>query len=145
MCKHTDLPADDLCRDGGADDVRLAHVAHPEEQAQLAVAQAHDGVAREEQRLRALLGPRQLGKHNARHEALDHDACDGLHAQDEHGLRALGRDGAAAVANGVLRGTRPGREQRSPKEESKRRQHFPKKLTVLRGTRPGREQPELPT
>lgn len=71
------------------DDVTLAHVADTEHEGQLAVALADDGVPAEEQRLRALLGPRQLCEHHSHHEGLDHDARDALQTHHEDGGRAV--------------------------------------------------------
>lgn len=72
--QHFALPrhplADQLRPHVRLDDVRLPHVAHAEQQAHLAVAEAQARVAGEEQRLRALLRPRQLGEHDAHHEGL---------------------------------------------------------------------------
>lgn len=63
--------SDHLCTHGRADDVRaLAHVAHSEHETQLAVALADHSVAREQQCLRALLGPRHLGEDDTHHECL---------------------------------------------------------------------------
>lgn len=56
------------------DDVRFSHVAHAEHEAQDTVPLADDGVSTEQQRLRALFRPGQLGEHHAHHERLDHDA-----------------------------------------------------------------------
>jgi hypothetical protein len=81
--------ADQLRADACADDVRLAHVADAEHEAQLAVALADDGAAAEQQRLRPLLGPRHLGEHDAHHERLDHHARDALQAHDEDRLGTL--------------------------------------------------------
>jgi len=69
--------------------VRLAHVADAELQAQLAVAHAHAAVAAEDERGGALLGPRQLGEHDARHQRLDDEPDHRLQADGGHQVRAL--------------------------------------------------------
>lgn len=71
------------------DDVRLAHIADAEHQAQDTVPLADYRVSAEQQRLRAFLRPGQLGKHHAHHERLDHDAHDALQAHDEYRLGTL--------------------------------------------------------
>jgi hypothetical protein len=71
------------------DDVRAAHVADAEDETHLAVALADDGVAAEQQCLRPLLGPRQLGEHDAHHERLDHHPSDALQAHDADRSRTL--------------------------------------------------------
>lgn len=89
------LALDELGAHMRFDDVTLAHVADAEHEGELAVALADDGVPAEEQRLRALLGPRQLGEHHAHHERLDHHARDALQTHHE--------DGGGAVLLGVAR------------------------------------------
>ena len=98
-----DAHLDHLSADAGSDDVGLAHVSDAEEEAELSVALANDGVAAEEQRLRPHLGPRQFGEDHAHHERLDHDADDALDAHDEDGFRTLFRRVASAVADRMLR------------------------------------------
>ena len=60
----------------GLDDVRLAQVSDAEQQVELAVTRTDDGALAEHERLCALLGPRQLGEHQPRHQRLRDDACD---------------------------------------------------------------------
>ena len=71
-----DARADHLGADVGGDDVRLAHIADAEHEAQLAVALVDDGVAAEEQRLRPHLGPRQLREDHAHHVGLRAEPSD---------------------------------------------------------------------
>lgn len=85
------------------DDVALAHVPDAEHQTRHPVPVADDGIAREQQRLGALLRPGQLGKHDANHKCLDEHTGDALQGQYEHGLRAFLRHEAVPVADGVLR------------------------------------------
>ena len=66
--------------------MRLPHVSHSEQEAQLAIPLVDDGVPAEQQRLRALLGTGQFGEHDADHERLYHDADDALQAQHEYRL-----------------------------------------------------------
>jgi len=72
----------------GGGQVALAHVAHAQHEAEAAVAQRHHGLAREDERLGAVLGPRQLGEHHAHQQRLHHHAVDGLERHGEHHLRA---------------------------------------------------------
>lgn len=85
------LSLDHLGADVGLDDVAFAHIANAEHEAGLAITLANDGVAREEEGLGALFGPRQLGEHDADHEGLQDHAGHGLDAQREDRLRAFVR------------------------------------------------------
>ena len=85
------------------DDVRLAHVADAEQQAEVAVALAHHRRLAEHQRLGALLRPRDLREDEARHQRLDDDAEARLEHHDEDRLGAVRRHLPAAVADRVLR------------------------------------------
>jgi hypothetical protein len=97
------LGLDELRPNVGANDVRLPHVAHPEHEAQVAVALANHRVLGEQQGLGSMLWTGHLGEHDADHEGLDHDAVDGLEAHDEDRLGALLGGGSHAIADGVLR------------------------------------------
>lgn len=85
------------------DDVTLPHISHPEHETWNPVAMTYHRVPRKHQRLRPLLGPGQLGKHDAHHEGLNHDPGDALEAHDEDGFGAFFRRRPAAVAYRVLR------------------------------------------
>ncbi|KAJ8892246.1 hypothetical protein PR048_004826 [Dryococelus australis] len=99
----TDLPLDELGAYVRLHDVRLAHVADAEHEAEEPVPLADDGVPAEEQCLRALLRARQLGEHDADHEGLYHNSGDALQAHHEDGLGALLCSVSRPVAYGVLR------------------------------------------
>jgi len=56
------------------DNVRFSHVTHAEHETQNAIPLADHSVSAEQQRLRALFRPGQLGEHHAHHKCLDHNA-----------------------------------------------------------------------
>ena len=89
--------------DGGADDVRLAHVADAEQEARVAVAPTHHRRPAEEDGVRAALRARQLGEDEARDERLDKDADARLQHEEERRLGARRRHHPLAVADRVLR------------------------------------------
>jgi hypothetical protein len=73
----------------GLNDMRLPHVSHPEQEAQMTVSLTNDGVAAEEKRLRPFLGARQLGEHDAHHEGLYHHSNYTLQTHNEDCLWTL--------------------------------------------------------
>ena len=87
----------------GLDDVRLAQVSDAEQQVELAVARADDGAFAEHQRLRALLGPRQLGEDEPGHQRLRDDAEARLEHDQRDGVRTLRVHAPVAVADRLLR------------------------------------------
>jgi hypothetical protein len=70
-------------------DMRLAHVPYTEHETKMAVPLAYNGIATEEQRLSALFGTGQFGKHYAHHEGLYHDTHYALETHDEDGFWTL--------------------------------------------------------
>ena len=84
------------------DDVRLAEVSDAEEQVELAVSRADDGALAEHERLRALLGPRQLGKDQTGHESLRDDAETRLEHHQGDGVRAVRVHATVTVADRLL-------------------------------------------
>lgn len=97
------LGPDEVGLDAGADDVGLPHVPHAEHEAEVAVALAHHRVLGEEQRLRALAGPRHLREDDPPEVRLDHHPDDALEADEEDRLGTLLGDDPPAVADRVLR------------------------------------------
>jgi hypothetical protein len=94
---------DKLCPDVSLYNVAFAHVPHSQHETGHAVPVTDDRVPREEQRLGALLGSRQLREHHPHHERLDHDAANALQTHHEDRLGTLLGGGATAVADRVLR------------------------------------------
>lgn len=64
----------------------LAHIANAKHEAELAVSLADNGIARKEESLRALFGPRQLSEHDADHKRLQDHARHRLDAQSKDRL-----------------------------------------------------------
>ena len=96
------LLLDEHGADVGLHDLRLAHVAHAEEQAQVSVLLADAGALAEHEGLGPLLGPRQFGEHDARHQGLADDPEARLehHQRDSFGARLCRVP--RPVADGVL-------------------------------------------
>ena len=105
-----DLLLDEHRPDVGLDDLRLAHVAHAEYKAELAVLLAQAGVFTEHQRLRPFLRSRQFGEHDSGHQRLADDPETRLEHHEDNGFGALLGGVSRTVADGVLR--LDGEEQR---------------------------------
>ena len=85
------------------DKVVLSQVADPDDEAELLVPHGDDGVVAEDDGLAPVPRSRQFREHEADHEGLHDAAEDGLEADQDHGLRALGGRLPRAIADGVLR------------------------------------------
>ena len=82
---------DEFGSDLGVHHVARAQVSDAEEQAELPVALGDDAALAEDERLRALLRPRDLHEHAAHHERVDDGAQDGLRHDQQHALPAVRR------------------------------------------------------
>ena len=97
------FPLDQLGRDLRADDETVrSHVADPENQAELLVPFADDGVSAEHDGFGPLIRRGEFGENEAHHEGLNEASDDALSGHDDHGLGAGRGRLAAAVADRVL-------------------------------------------
>ena len=88
---------------GIEDKVVLPEVSDPDDEAELLVPHCDDCVVAEDDGLAPVPRSRQFREHEADHEGLYDAAEDGLEADQDHGLRALGRGLPRPVSDSVLR------------------------------------------